>query len=128
MLNIPPNNFTEDTRCDESVVQGICNAFLADNAWHIYHPFSEGAYRQRDAYVEMKGGAFVSWREAEGKQGYAKFTNAEMDLAVEELKKAGYYLYRRYDYGSWVAYFFSPKPYLDPSYRAERVDTVPHFS
>lgn len=125
-ITIPTNNYRENDRCDEKVVQAICNAFLYGRAWRFYHPFSEGAYRQRNSLVSMTRGMFESSRMADN--DCVAFTNAEMDMAVAELKKAGYFLYKKYEFGSWLMYFFSEKSYLDPSYKAERADSIPHFS
>jgi coproporphyrinogen III oxidase len=126
MLNIPKNDYKEDTRCDETIVQYICNAFLDGGAWDMYHPFSEGAYRHRDKYVSS-GGAFYDDRSGENKKNCFQFTNAEIDRAVQELLNAGYFLYHKYEYGSWDAYFFRKTPSLPPSQRAERVESIPHF-
>jgi hypothetical protein len=127
MLNIPKNDYKEDTRCDEKIVQAICDAFLANHSSNEYHPFDDGTYRPRDAFIKLTG-AFCDWRYAEGKKDCVGFTNAEMDMAVEELRKAGYYLYKRYAFGTWLTYFFDKRPYLDPSNKATRVESIPHFS
>ena len=124
MINIPKNTLPQeleqnDSRCDEEVVQRIVDAFLHGGAFDTFHPFSDGPYRKVNNFVAKD----YFWKDSNGGE-CVKFTNAELDRAVELLKDAGYFFYRKYEYGTWLAYFCSPRPSCE---KAEKVDAVEHF-
>jgi len=125
MITIPKNTLPQelaekDSRCDEKVVQRIVDAFLHGGAWKTFHPFSDGPYRRVNNFVAKD----YFWDDSDDGK-CVKFTNTELDRAVELLKDAGYFFYRKYEYGTWLAYFCSPRPSCE---NAVRVDIVEHFN
>ena len=127
MISIPKNTYKETTRCDEKVVQAICDTFLRKGSYRLTDPNSL-TYHPRTRYVSLgKETDFLTWRDVEGKPDTIEFTNEEMDMAVKELLNAGYYLFRTFEYRTWETYFFRQTPHIDASWKSTRVDSIPHF-
>lgn len=115
-VNIPVNDYEVPNEIRQEVVQGICEAFLANNCWAVYHPFSDGAYRRKtDCIIRRKNernfygfhnGTFGS------DEIKVKFNGAEMKAAFEALISAGYHIFKVYSYGSWKGYVLSKKPFM----------------
>lgn len=138
MIQIKKNNYIQPTDEREEVVQAICEAFIHSyvrgrGCVATYHPFSEGAYRHATRYVvrqkEYDGrnhykvdGMYEQFKDkpTDGEEGMT-FTGAEMKRAFEELIKAGYYMFRIRQYGSWMGYICSNKPFYRHEYGAEQV-------
>lgn len=138
MIQIKKNNYIQPAEVRENVVQAICEAFIAQyvrckGCNQVYHPFSEGAYRRAARFVARN-------KEYDGQNHYKVdglydrfenhlddseegmiFTGAEMKRAFEELIKAGYYMFRIWEYGFWMGYICSDKPFYHHKYGAEEV-------
>lgn len=132
MIQIKKNDYVQPTEVREEVVQGICEAFLDPCAYHIFHPFSEGAYRGRSQYIIRHKGDknFYGFHNLPfaGEEG-VKFNGAEMKRAFEELIKAGYYMFKVYKYGTWMGYICYNKPYAPDWWKegAVRVESFDDF-
>lgn len=112
-INIPKNDYVQPTEVRPHVVQAICEAFLAQKAFSTFHPHSEGCYRQATLFVCLyngKGSSFhhEPWHKDE--QSY-KFNGAEMRAAFKALRDAGYHIFKRLHYGSWLGYEVRKRPY-----------------
>lgn len=123
MINIPKNNYAQPTEVREEVVQAICDAFLQGGSWSIYHPVSckpnRGGRNQTQHVVKPNRPGFRSvfcfWHEQHSPDPtdtVYSFNGAEMKRAFEELIKAGYYMFRIYQYGIWLGYKCSKVPFL----------------
>lgn len=62
MINIPKNDYVENTSINEETVQGICNAFLNGKVWH---PLSAGAVRKCNNMLMAYGGKDQPFKTAE---------------------------------------------------------------
>lgn len=116
-LNIPRNNYVQPTEIRQEVVQAICTTFLEHHVNTIFHPFNDGCYRQATLYVATKhprgGFNYVSWAKDHKEEGYVRINGKEMEAAFNALQKAGYYMFRTYEYGSWMGYKCSKKPFME---------------
>ncbi len=127
-INIPQNTYTQPTEVRPEVVQGICDSFLADNCWTIFHPGNDGGYRQATHYIVkgIKEKHFSSFtrkdRIDEKKEIGIRVHGVEMKAAFEALQKAGYYMFRIYEYGSWMGYICRNKPYYEGGTRVKTFD------
>ena len=115
-IDIKKNEWVEPVEVRENVVQDICDAFLNRCAWSCFHPYSQGAYRRATSMVV---------RHKNHKKAYGFHCDAfindegvvvrgcEMKAAFNELINAGYHIFRVHEYGSWMGYVVSEKPYID---------------
>ena len=111
MIQIERNDYVQPTEVREEIVQGICEAFLAGNAWSVFHPRTTSLYRRRTFLILKHKGAdkyygfhyepFGSDDELE------RFNGAEMKEAFKVLQEAGYYIFW---IGSIQGYRVSKKP------------------
>jgi hypothetical protein len=115
-INIPANDYVQQKEVRENVVQAICTTFLEDHVNTTFHPFSENCYRRATLYVATKHprGGFLdsSWADKHKDDGYVRINGEEMKTAFEILRKAGYHIFRIYEYGSWMGYECSKKPFM----------------
>lgn len=115
-INIPKNDYVQPTRVREDVVQAICDAFLTQCVWSTFHPFSQGCYRRASKYIlkHKRSKTFYGFNDEpfDGEDGIT-FNGAEMRAAFEALQNAGYYMFRVYEYGSWLGYKCSKKPFMN---------------
>lgn len=113
-IEIPQNDYVQPTEIRQEAVQAICNAFIQRSDFEPFHPYSDGRYRVPTNYAELgKYGSFADADEVKGKkQKYIRFNGAEMKAAFAALIKAGYHIFRIYQYGSWMGYTLSKKPFL----------------
>lgn len=106
-INIPQNDYVQPTEVREDVVQAICTTFLETHINSIFHPFCD-RHRCKTIYVATKcprgGFANSSWAETNKKEGYVRFNGEEMKAAFKALQNAGYYMFRTYEYGTWMGY------------------------
>ena len=105
-INIPRNDYVLPTEVRQDVVQHICEAFLTDSCWCVFHPYPDGLGRSatRGIYVvKDKGREFSSSGE--------RFNGAEMAAAFKVLIAAGYHMFRVYSYNTWMGYICSKKPF-----------------
>jgi hypothetical protein len=115
MITIKKNTYEIPTEIREEAVQAICDAFLTRCCWSTFHPFSEGCYRRATKYVlansdgKWYGFHYEPFSSSESK---INITGVEMREAFKELRKAGYHIFRVYEFGSWMGYKVSDKPYL----------------
>jgi hypothetical protein len=132
---IPKNDYVQPAEVRQEVVQGICEAFLAHCAWSCFHPFSSGVYRQKTTYIRRHKGRKEYFGFADNDTYFAqedehvKFNGAEMKAAFKALQDAGYYMYRVYEYGSWMGYIVYHKPVFNGCgySHAERVTEFTDF-
>ena len=116
-VNIPRNDYKQLSEPRTEVVQAICDAFL-NRLGFFYHPYNDGCYRQASTAVAIdsqgKGFCFLNWREYENKKAteYVVFYGCEMKAAFKALIKAGYHMFRAYEYRSWMGYICSKKPFV----------------
>ena len=115
-INIPQNDYVQPTEVRQEVVQGICEAFLGNNVWSIFHPSSGGRYRNRSKYIirhkgEQKYYGFSD--EVFHSDECTTFNGAEIKAAFYALRNAGYHMFRVYEYGTWLGYQCSKKPYME---------------
>lgn len=118
-VNIPQNDYIQPTEVREDVVQKICDVFLNRRGGYchdVFHPYSENGYRVRTLGVVIsKNGhanAFGYKADLEG-ETIIKFHGTEMEAAFQALIKAGYHMYRVYEYGSWMGYVCDKKPHYE---------------
>lgn len=116
-INIPKNDYVQPKEVREEVVQAICTTFLETHVSNVFHPFSDGAYRCKTIYVATKrprgGFGNSSWAESHKEDGYVRFNGEEMKAAFKALQDAGYYMFRVHDYGTWMGYKCSKKPFIE---------------
>ena len=114
-VSIPQNNYVQPTEVRQEIVQGICEAFLRNCAWSVYHPFTGGAYRNPTPYIIRHKGEKTfygfgddpsTFRDSE----YVKFNGAEMKAAFKALRNAGYFMFRGLNYGTWIGYECKKSP------------------
>ena len=118
MINIPKNDYVENTSINEETVQGICNAFLNGKVWH---PLSAGAFRKCNNMLMAYGGkdqpfkTFADWEDEMMLKSYRFrcFNEAEMRMAWKELIVAGYHMFEMREYGSWYGYKCCKQPYYN---------------
>lgn len=114
-VNIMPNDYVQPKEVRPEVVQGICEAFLASNAYRMFYPFRDGWNRMQTHYIvrHSRETAFSGFmNEARFKDEVAvHFNGEEMKCAFQALIKAGYHIFRKYYFGTWMAYFVSKKPF-----------------
>lgn len=129
-VNIPINDWKEPTEVREEVVQGICESFLAENAWTTFHPHSEGMYCQKTSYIFRHKGekifkGFTS--KPFDSEVNVRFNSAELKTAVECLKKSGYYIHEVYEYRTWLGYVCSKYPTISKGRRVEEINLTSDF-
>lgn len=114
-IKIKPNDFKEQTECRDNVVQHICDAFLSQNCWKVFHPCNNGACRHFTNIVNIRNGfAYGFSSSAFSGNGEESITirKCEVEKAISLLIQNGYHLYRELSYGSWVGYMISNSPRL----------------
>ena len=124
MINIPQNNYKVPTEVRDEAVQGIAEAFLNLCCWSTYHPFSDGCHRPAtNCILKHKGCDKYYGFGYKGEFGddYLQFNGAEMKKAFALLDEAGYYIFKVYEYDTWMGYVVSRKPSVPNWSRAERV-------
>ena len=61
MISVPKNTYKETTRCDEKVVQAICDTFLRKGSYRLTDPNSL-TYHPRTKFVSLeKKTDFLTW-------------------------------------------------------------------
>jgi len=116
-INIPKNDNVQPTEVRQEVVQAICTTFLETHVNTTFHPFTESRYRRATLYVATKHprGGFndSSWANDHKEDGYVRVNGEEMKAAFIILRMAGYHLFRIYEYGTWMGYECSKKPFME---------------
>lgn len=127
-INIPKNDYVQSTEVRQNVVQAICDAFLESHCNSTFHPYGEGCYRRKTLFVHPKTAksyaSFQNHEWAAKNEGFIKFNGEEMKAAFKALQEAGYYIFRIYDYGTWMGYTCGKKPFME---RGERVTEFNDF-
>jgi len=127
-INIPKNDYVQPKQVREDVVQAICDAFLESHCNSIFHPYGDGRGRSKTHFVHPrtanKYASFKGYDWAESHDGYIKLNGEEMKAAFKALQEAGYYMFRIYEYGSWMGYECSKKPLIE---KGERVTEFNDF-
>ena len=127
-INIPKNDYVQSTEVRQNVVQAICDAFLESHCNSIFHPYGDGCGRRKTHFVHPrtanKYASFQNYDWATENEGFIKFNGEEMKAAFKALQEAGYYMFRIYNYGSWMGYECSKKPFME---KGERVTEFNDF-
>lgn len=116
-INIPKNDYKMPTKVRPEIVQGICEAFIERCMWSTFHPFYGGKGRNANRGITKKKSenkfygfdTGFSHLDSEIVEG---FNGAEMTEAFKALRKAGWHIFQVYDYGDWLGYKVSEKPFL----------------
>ena len=113
-INIPKNDYIQPTAVRQEIVQAICKTFLETHCNSIFHPFSESCYRRATLRVDTvhPRGGFYDSDFAKRVGSGVRFNGAEMKAAFNALRDAGYHMFKIYEYGSWMGYECSKKPFL----------------
>ena len=113
-INIPANDYVQPKEVRENVVQGICEAFLRDCAWSTFHPFTEGYKAATNKIIKHRyEKTFYGFHdEPFTDEEVVRFNGEEMKAAFRVLRNAGYHLFRVYEFGTWMGYRCSKKPFM----------------
>jgi hypothetical protein len=127
-INIPQNDYVQPKQVRENVVQAICDAFLESHCHSIFHPHGGGFGRRKTLFVHPKTqnsrASFQNYDWTIQHDGFVEFNGEEMKAAFKALQEAGYYMFRIYEYGSWMGYECSKKPFME---NGERVTEFNDF-
>ena len=110
-ISIPKNDYVQPTTVRPNVVEMICKAFIDGQ---IYHPHSQGRCRQSTNYV-FNGYYGPRFGNSDSGKNIIRFNGEEMKAAFNALHKAGYYMWRVYEYSldPWMGYRCTKKPYCE---------------
>ena len=118
MITIQPNNYQQPTEVREFVVQGIIDAFLSKTMFDVFHPYNDGAFRTQTHYIRKHKGSNKYYgfdstptTSKERYDEFVKFHGSEMREAFRILLANGYYIFKIYEYNSWMGYIVNEKPY-----------------
>ena len=112
-INIPQNDYVQPTEVSQDVVQAICDAFLRNSCWSTFHPYNDGMRaRHLGVVCHINGEAFGFRNKPLSGECFIKFNGAEMKAAFKALIKAGYHIYKVYEYSTWMGYRVSKKPFM----------------
>lgn len=131
-INIPRNDYKENMNIRNEVVQGICDAFLSGCGWRVFHPRSDGRYRYktniiiRHKGINKKFYGFWSGEPCTCDEGI-KFTANEMKAAIKVLQSHGYFIHKKYEYGTWLGYTCEKYPTMEDSARVENIELTADF-
>jgi hypothetical protein len=127
-INIPKNDYVQPKEVREEVVQAICDAFLESHCNSIFHPYGSGCCRRRTLFVHPKTqnsrASFQDYDWTTRHDEFVEFNGEEMKTAFKVLQNAGYYMFRIYEYGTWMGYKCSKKPFME---KGERVTEFNDF-
>lgn len=115
-VNIPQNDYVQPTEVREEIVQKICDVFLdrrGGGYYNVFHPFCDGCYRAAHrGLLSFKGSNKpFEFGTPDSSYDYIRIHGCEMKAAFEVLIKAGYHMFRIYDYDSWMGYICDQKPF-----------------
>lgn len=114
-ITIKKNTYVQPTEIREDVVQGICEAFLAQTRRSGFHPFRDGSERPATLFITRKKGdieySYFSPILIDAEEG-VQFHGVEMQKAFDVLRENGYYIWVIYEYEYWKTYVVTNKPYL----------------
>ena len=126
-ISVKKNDFKQPNVLRENIVQSLCDYIvdaMEENGDGTYSlmisPTSRGAYR---VFVQLNNNGSVfklSSTLANYETNAIKVTTKEMEMVVEILQDADYYLYINHYTSGEYKYLFSKKPYLGAR-KAERV-------
>lgn len=125
-VDIPKNDYVQPTEVRPEVVQYICEAFLSNWTFDIFH---QNANIVKTQYVRVsKNGkvqGFVSNINVSDNDYYFLFNGEEMKAAFKVLREAGYHMFRVCACGgAWMGYICKKKPF---SPNGEEVTTFNDF-
>ena len=134
MIQIKKNEYTQPTEVREFMVQGIIDAFIGGVYGSVFHPFNQGAYREAKLYLykepwQKRPYFFQHTSDFGKKEEYylGKIRGCEMKEAFRLIQEAGYYIFKVYEYGTWMGYMVSEKPYVSDYKGAEKVTEFNDF-
>lgn len=115
MIEVKKNTYEVPTEVREEVVQAICDAFLEKCVWSVFHPTSVSLYRRATLLViGHKNGKWYGFNDEPFPNELSyRVRGAEMKTAFAELRKAGYHIFKVYEYRNWPGYKVSEKPYME---------------
>lgn len=123
-INIQKNDYVQPTEVREEIVQKICDFFLPNSygCSPVFHPSNDGAYRDATLWIsreiskssgkEVLCGPMSYSRAERYDKNPTKIHGVEVSAAFEALRRAGYYMFRIYEYNSWMGYMCSKKPFV----------------
>ncbi len=120
ILNIPQNTYKQPTEARPEVVQAICDSFFC-RGWGVFHPFhgANNGCRNATLWIDLKDPGFG---QPASRKKLTRIFGCEVAAAFSALRKAGYHMYKIYEYGSWMGYVCDPKPFREGGVE------VTHFS
>lgn len=129
--NITPNNYKQPTEIRKFMVQGIIDAFLHGHE-NVFHPTSQSVYRVATLWLckDWKAPFFSEHTLGYGRKEedyLGKIRGCEMKEAFRVLQENGYYIFKVYEYGSWLGYYVSEKPVVTEFKGATRVTEFNDF-
>lgn len=97
-LNIPRNDYVENTAIREDVVNAICQAFLSPTIYSHLHPRTTSVYRRASNQVIKRKGTndyygFENGYDMASSDEGIKFTRYELDKAIKGLIEYGYHVW-----------------------------------
>lgn len=113
-INIPKNDYVQPTKVRQEVVQLICEAFLTQKAFSTFYPYHDGLGRRATTgvCVNSNGKGYGFRDEPFGSdERFVEFNGAEMKAAFKALRDAGYHMFKRLHYGSWLGYEVRKRPF-----------------
>lgn len=110
-INIPRNDYKQPTEVRTEVVQAICQAFLKETCFRVFHPFngSNNGCRNATRYIDINRPLFDN----ASQNNPIRMHGCEVAAAFKILREAGYHMYKVYSYGSWMGYLCDKKPYYN---------------
>ena len=98
---------------NEVVVQGLCDIMLSQTMDSTFHPHSDSAYRKATKYiyhdVKRNKFSFHSFYYSQNVNVY-EIHNVDVKTAFNILINNGYYIFKGYEFGSWMGYVVRFKP------------------
>lgn len=121
MIEVKKNNYEVPTEVREEVVQAICDAFLSRCVWSVFHPTSASLYRRATLLVvgHQNGEWYGFHNEPFTNDRHYRVRGVEMKEAFKELRKAGYHIFKVYEFRGWPGYRVSEKPYMEGGMEVE---------
>ena len=109
-VNIPENDYVQPTEVRQEVVQALCEAFLTTSCWKVFHPFSgsNNGCRPANRCISLQSPSFSNCYDT---KGCLRIRGCEVDASFKALIKAGYHMYKVYEYGSWMGYICDKRPF-----------------
>lgn len=111
-IRIPQNDYVQPTNPRQEVVQAICDAFLTETSWRVFHPYhgANNGCRNATRYMSLKHPRFDYPSQEENP---VRIYGCEVAAAFKALREAGYHIYKIHEYGTWMGYICDKKPFCE---------------